>query len=189
VIRVYVAAASEVVRAGLVSLVSDHPEIVVVGSSAGAGFPVLEQGSADVILIDAGDASVDAQDGLPPAVWLIGGQEQIPPGARGALLRDASAREITAAIVAVAAGLTVQHPHFSESRSALPARLSEPLTNREIEVLRMLAEGLGNKEIAFRLGISEHTVKFHLSSIFAKLNASTRTEAVTIGARLGLILL
>lgn len=65
----------------------------------------------------------------------------------------------------------------------------QALTSREIEVLGMLAEGLGNKAIAKRLGISEHTVKFHVSSIFSKLNASSRTEAVTLGARQGLIML
>ena len=62
------------------------------------------------------------------------------------------------------------------------------LTAREIEVLRMIAEGLGNKEIASKLRISDHTVKFHISSIFVKLGASSRTEAVTIGIRKGLIM-
>ena len=62
------------------------------------------------------------------------------------------------------------------------------LTPREIEVLRMIAEGLGNKEIASKLKISDHTVKFHISSIFAKLGASNRAEAVTLGIRLGVIM-
>jgi two-component system, NarL family, response regulator YdfI len=66
---------------------------------------------------------------------------------------------------------------------------AQPLTPREVEVLHMLAEGLGNKTIARRLGISEHTVKFHVGSIFAKLNASSRTEAVTLGVRQGLVML
>jgi DNA-binding NarL/FixJ family response regulator len=65
----------------------------------------------------------------------------------------------------------------------------EQLTAREIEVLTMLAEGEGNKQIARRLGISEHTVKFHVGSILGKLNASSRTEAVTAGLRQGLIVL
>ena len=65
----------------------------------------------------------------------------------------------------------------------------QPLTPREVEVLHMLAEGLGNKTIARRLGISEHTVKFHVGSIFSKLNASSRTEAVTVGVRQGLVML
>jgi DNA-binding NarL/FixJ family response regulator len=63
------------------------------------------------------------------------------------------------------------------------------LTAREIEVLRMLAEGLGNKEIASRLGVTDHTIKFHISSILGKLGAASRTEAVTMGVRMGLILL
>jgi DNA-binding NarL/FixJ family response regulator len=65
--------------------------------------------------------------------------------------------------------------------------MSEEITSRETDVLRMLAEGLVNKEIAARLGISEHTVKFHIGSILDKLGASTRTEAVTLGIRRGLI--
>jgi DNA-binding NarL/FixJ family response regulator len=66
--------------------------------------------------------------------------------------------------------------------------VAEPLTPREIEVLSMLAEGAGNKMIARRLGISEHTVKFHVGSILSKLDASSRTEAVTLGLRQGLIM-
>jgi DNA-binding CsgD family transcriptional regulator len=69
----------------------------------------------------------------------------------------------------------------------IEAELSEEITSRETDVLRMLAQGLVNKEIAARLGISEHTVKFHISSILDKLGASTRTEAVTLGIRRGLI--
>jgi DNA-binding CsgD family transcriptional regulator len=71
----------------------------------------------------------------------------------------------------------------------VPAPPAQPLTPREIEVLGMLAEGLGNKTIARRLGISEHTVKFHVGSILARLDASSRTEAVTLGARRGLIMI
>ncbi len=67
--------------------------------------------------------------------------------------------------------------------------LSEEITSRETDVLRMLAQGLVNKDIAARLGISEHTVKFHISSILDKLGASSRTEAVTVGIRMGLVLL
>jgi DNA-binding NarL/FixJ family response regulator len=99
--------------------------------------------------------------------------------------------------VAAAVGLVVLHPDFIEDlfpqndspTRALSSSPIQSLTPREIEVLGMLALGLGNKIIAKRLGISEHTVKFHISSIFQKLNASSRTEAVTLGARLGLIML
>ncbi len=113
------------------------------------------------------------------------------------LPRSATADEIIASIMAAALGLVVVHPDFSEDlfprtesvNRALPAAPIQALTGREIEVLGMLAQGWGNKTIAKQLGISEHTVKFHISSIFQKLNASSRTEAVTLGARLGLILL
>jgi DNA-binding NarL/FixJ family response regulator len=74
-------------------------------------------------------------------------------------------------------------------RTVPSSRLEEPLTPREIDVLNALADGLGNKQIAARLAISEHTVKTHLAAIFEKLDVSNRTEAVTAGARLGLILL
>jgi len=67
--------------------------------------------------------------------------------------------------------------------------LLEPLTKREREVLQMLAGGLANKEIAARLAISDHTVKFHVASILGKLGVSTRTEAVSVGIRRGLVLL
>ena len=68
-------------------------------------------------------------------------------------------------------------------------QLVEPLTEREAEVLQLLAQGLTNKQIAFTLSISEHTVKFHVSGIYAKLGATNRTEAVRLGVRQGLIIL
>jgi two-component system, NarL family, response regulator YdfI len=102
-----------------------------------------------------------------------------------------------AAIETAAAGFVVLHPDTvdallpaaSSAPRTLPGLPQQTLTPREIEVLGMIAEGMGNKEIAWRLGISEHTVKFHISSIFAKLNATSRTEAVTVGIRQGLIML
>lgn len=122
-------------------------------------------------------------------------------GVRGLLPRDARPHEIVAAVIAAAAGLvTVTTELFAALRSAptatAPPRLGRadgaadtPLTPRELEVLRMIADGLGNKQIAARLAISEHTVKFHVGSVFAKTRASTRAEAVMIGARRGLIVL
>jgi len=113
------------------------------------------------------------------------------------LPRQAAPEEIVGAVEAAAAGLIALHPAAAESIwSLLPAPVrttvapaGQALTPREIEVLGMMAEGLGNKTIARRLGISEHTVKFHVGSILTKLNASSRTEAVTLGARQGLIML
>jgi two-component system, NarL family, response regulator YdfI len=118
-------------------------------------------------------------------------------GVRGILPNQATPNEMVSTIVATASGLTVIHPDVMESlislfaivNRSLPSPPTQALTTREIEVLGMLAEGLGNKTIARRLNLSEHTVKFHISSIFSKLNASSRTEAVILGARQGLILL
>ena len=115
---------------------------------------------------------------------------------RAILPREAKPEEIFAAIRASIAGLVVLHPDALDSVLA-PARGEERpeldasdqiLTPREIEVLGMIAEGLGNKEIAFRLGISDHTVKFHISSIFGKLGAANRAEAVALGIQQGLIM-
>jgi DNA-binding NarL/FixJ family response regulator len=113
------------------------------------------------------------------------------------LPRHASSEEIVAAIEAVAAGLVVLHPEAMTSlrpaslarRGAVAAVADQRLTAREIEILGLIAEGLGNKAIAARLRISDHTVKFHIASIFAKLGAGSRTEAVTIGVRQGLIMI
>jgi DNA-binding NarL/FixJ family response regulator len=132
-------------------------------------------------------------------------REALRAGVRAVLPRDATAEEILAAIEAAAAGLVVLNPETIDSALSLPAKglrsaangtspsLGRPqlpaLSAREIEVLQMIAEGLGNKEIAARLKISEHTVKFHIGSIFTKLDVSSRTEAVTLGIRLGVILL
>ena len=128
----------------------------------------------------------------------------------GFLPRWASPGEIEAAVEAAAAGLVVLHPDVAEhlrlaseageDRPADAPMLEPPgrapgglpaqqLSPRESEVLNLLAAGLGNKEIAWRLKISEHTVKFHVTSIFNKLNASGRAEAVAIGIRRGLIVL
>jgi DNA-binding NarL/FixJ family response regulator len=114
-------------------------------------------------------------------------------GIRAVLPGDLGPREILAAVEAAAAGLAVLHPQdipaLVADRPLLPAAPSQTLTPREIQVLAMLAEGLGNKTIAWKLGISEHTAKFHVASILSKLDAGTRTEAVTLGIRRGLILI
>jgi DNA-binding NarL/FixJ family response regulator len=112
------------------------------------------------------------------------------------LPRDADIQEIIPAIHAAYTGFLFLAPEFAQDllahvrAPAGPADLPlEELTPREIEILRLLAEGSGNREIAAQLGISDHTVKFHISSILNKLDASTRTEAVTLGIRNGLIVI
>jgi DNA-binding NarL/FixJ family response regulator len=121
-------------------------------------------------------------------------------GVRAVLPNDVSSEQLVAALQAVATGLLVLHPtqvaaQPANSGFAFAPRLREPnefteaLTPRESEILQMLASGLANKEIAAKLAISEHTVKFHVASILGKLGAATRTEAVSIGIRRGLVLL
>jgi DNA-binding NarL/FixJ family response regulator len=110
-------------------------------------------------------------------------------GARAVLRRDASPAELVAAIEAVAAGLVALHPEAVPRPTPAAPSAAEPLTRREREILTLLADGLGNKVIAARLGISDHTVKAHVGAIFDKLHVGTRAEAVALGLRLGLIAL
>lgn len=145
-------------------------------------------GAADVIVTDIpGRAADDAG-----ATVLLSDEEDLlasmrPLRAGLALLpTSASAEQVIAAIEAAAAGLAVVHPDHAGSLSAHPAG-EDPLTPREREVLHLLAAGLGNKEIAGRLSISDHTAKFHVSQILAKLNAASRAEAVSIAMRRGLV--
>lgn len=127
----------------------------------------------------------------PPEAWA----NALRHGARAVLPSNASAAQIAAAIEAVVAGLFVFD--VEDADQIFPSRtldhstepLVEAMTPREIEVLRAMAEGLANKEIAARLGISENTVKFHVGSVMGKLGAASRTEAVMLGIRHGLILL
>jgi len=147
------------------------------------GLPQEAPGAAAVVLLAAG----------PPGPWMA---EALRSGVRAILPRDVPATELIAAIEAAAAGLIALHP--ADLNALLPPRRAEralsmdtgeALTPRELEVFAMLAEGAGNKAIAWKLAISEHTVKFHVASIMSKLNATSRTEAVSIGIRRGLILL
>jgi len=151
------------------------------------------------------DAHPPPEGELPPVVLLAAeGQpsfnhERFQWGVRAVLPRDASAAEILAAVEAAASGLAVIDPRDlepllaaasgSDGAPLAAAMENGKLTARELEVLRMMAEGAANKTIAWKLGISEHTVKFHVASILGKLHAGTRTEAVTVGIRKGLVLI
>jgi NarL family two-component system response regulator YdfI len=204
VTRVFIVSSSEVVRAGLAAIVESNRDLQVSGTASDAG--TVEENETDVVLLDL--ESNEALTEYPlelPAVVLANGFEDswvadaLRSGVRAILPRRASGPEIIGAIFAAAAGLVVVHPNYVShviSHADLPAAhpshpvaLAQPLSPREVEVLGLLAEGTGNKQIAWRLGISEHTVKYHISSLFNKLNASSRTEAVAIGVRLGLVLL
>jgi two-component system, NarL family, response regulator YdfI len=198
--RLLIAAPSPVVRAGLEALAASNPSLELAGA-----FPDLASVEAlrpDVVLAALSPADLaPAANGRVPAYVLLTGEvqpvwtaEAVRLGVRALLPRDASAAEILAAVDAAAAGLAVVAPGDLEpllraGLTASAAAETAALTPREMEVLRLMAEGAANKTIAWKLDISEHTVKFHVASIFAKLNAGTRTEAVTQGVRRGLILL
>ena len=211
-IRVFIVAASPLIRGGLQSMLADS-RFDIVGSAADLESisGQLVDVEPDVVLVEvAADAQEellnaleDAEVAQEYAVIVLSAQPRaaslskaLRAGVRAVLPRDATPEQLRAALEAAAAGLVVVHP--SELDTVLPAtvgspvavdELLEPLTRREREVLQMLAAGLGNKEIAGRLSISEHTVKFHVASILGKLGASSRTEAVSIGIRHGLVLL
>ncbi len=211
-IRVFIVAASPLARAGLENLLAARdvevvasngtidalaemladaaPDVVLIGSSGEPFEPMLESILASGLASDV--SVVIIGDGMTPAA----SADALRGGIRAALPGDISPDQLVAALQAVAIGLIVLHP--ANMNEVLPAgsaatralgELAESLTRRELEVLQMLAGGLSNKEIAARLNISEHTAKFHVASILGKLGAGSRTEAVALGIRRGLVLL
>jgi NarL family two-component system response regulator YdfI len=211
VIRVFIVAASSSARAGLQSLLTST-DIEVVGSA-----PDLELFAGqwldlepDILLVEASGEQFETVTDSLAASQLVSEvsivilsdhfepkriTEALRAGVRAVLPSDISTEQLVASLKGAAAGLMVMHPAevnamFPTASAAQPlAELTEPLTPRENEVLQMLASGLANKEIAARFAISEHTVKFHVASILGKLGARSRTEAVTLGIRRGLVLL
>jgi DNA-binding NarL/FixJ family response regulator len=202
-VRVLILADDPLVAAGLGHLLEEAGDTVAVEDAS----------FADVALVDAGRGGadgagrgLDALAELPvPALVLVGEEEDaagaLGAGARGALLRTSDPASLWAALVAVRAGLIVVDGAFapapltastSPSAGAAGRALSgspTELTAREREVLALLSRGLSNKQIAQRLAISDHTAKFHVNGILGKLGAATRTEAVVIAARQGLVAL
>jgi DNA-binding NarL/FixJ family response regulator len=212
VIRVLVVARSDLERAGLEALLSGRGHVPVGGGSATLADARrrLEDGSVQAVQVVLALVERGAEpprlaltpDSAAEAPALIALGESLPrgwavravrAGVRAVLPRTASAESIVAAVEAAAAGLVVlpadalaEVPQGSAARSAAPP---ETLSAREAQILALLAEGLVNKQIAARLGISRHTVKTHLAALFHKLGVSTRAEAVAAGARAGVILL
>jgi two-component system, NarL family, response regulator YdfI len=212
VTRVLVVAPSAVLRAGLEAILRDQPGIEVAGSAplSLALVDTVGRLEPDIVLLETEPGQEPLGPTLPalpagagpPALVLLTDaagdsvSEALRLGVRAVLTRDAQPEEIVAAVEAAAAGLIVlDAPGADVLLSQMPAAArtapqpgTETLTPREIEVLGLMAEGEGNKQIARHLGISEHTVKFHVGSILAKLGAGSRTEAVTLGLRQGLIM-
>jgi two-component system, NarL family, response regulator YdfI len=212
VIRVFIVAASPLSRASLQSLLrARRVEVVGSGPNLESLWDQPPDVEVDIVLVEAsGDHSEEmigslSQSQLSSEAAIVVLSDNFEPGRLAEALRagvrailpgDMSPDQIVAGLEAAAAGLIVLHPAefdamfpAAEPASSPLAELIEPLTPRESEVLQMLASGLANKEIATRLAISEHTVKFHVASILGKLGAASRTEAVTLGIRRGLVLL
>jgi len=198
-IKVALLTEDSLLRTGLSSLLAQNPAISVVDNNA------------EVALWDAGNDPAKTLTRLGelksldmPVVAVVGDPAHVAPaiaaGARGVVLRDQVGPGIHAALTAVRSGLTVMDTALATSLvpSTPVANTNEPqkttngkgrgeLTEREKQVVQLLSEGLSNKLIADRLGISDHTAKFHVNGVMMKLGASTRTEAVVEAMRRGLI--
>lgn len=208
-VRVLVLARSPAVRAGLGALLTTDDRIVMVttpGVASGwlrTSDPLLDAPEPpDAIVVDLPSFGPSALDDIAerfpgtPLILLGGDPAASPPlvdAPIGYLSTDADSASLMAAVHAVVAGLTVIDPALVTRLGARPGTPVTPdgggetLTPREREVLLLVAEGLPNKTIARELGISEHTAKFHVGSLLAKLDAGSRTEAVTTATRRGLL--
>jgi len=209
-LRVLIVARQAMARAGLRGLIALRDDLLLAGQRA--RFRELEElgqdQPPDVVLASWDPANADEVAALEAAaartpVVLVGDiptprdlQAVLRAGVRGFLLADASPDDVSTALHCAHRGLLVLDPVLARTLATVGAAGSpagaegeEPLTEREREVLDLMALGLPNKTIAARLGISEHTVKFHVGSVMAKLGAASRTEAVTHAIRQGLLAL
>jgi two-component system, NarL family, response regulator YdfI len=207
---VIVVARYPTVRAGLTSVLeeSDDFRVVAVAGEIEHAVRTSEEFMPDVVLIDLVEDALDLIDilgerastgDLPPVVFLFPSVTDALNGPLisgvSLLLRDATPEEIRAALRAAAEGLVTMDPRIVSEiyrqleRGAYRIRSGESvtLTPREQDVLQRIARGLPNKAIARDLEISEHTVKFHIGSLFQKLEVSSRSEAIAVAARFGLL--
>ena len=196
-IRVGILASGLALRLGLREVFQDLTDVEVSTEAADPeGLP-----SVDVLVLTSVDYLADLGEEPPPLLLLTDELEDATKMADypvwGVLSPNAGSEELAVALRALAEGLWVGSPVLVQNlleQHTLPdleeaELVADPLTEREHEVLQLVAEGLANKQIALSLNISEHTVKFHLSSLYAKLGVTSRTEAVRAGARRGWVVL
>ena len=209
-IYVAVVASAMAVRAGLRALLSDGERVEVIAEAAALLDLAPLPPETDVLVLETPEAarsdleSVLLSANTPGILYLVRDEpvptqliRGLPVRSWGILSLDANADELLAAIGALNEGLLAGAPelmaphlfHLVDSERLLVDPMLESLTDRENEVLQLLAQGLANKQIALALSISEHTAKFHISAIYAKLGASNRTEAVRLGLLRGLVVL
>ncbi len=196
-----------IVRQGLVSVLSDEEDLEVVGEASSGREAVAHAARLrpDVVLLDLEMPDMDGIEAIPGLLEAAPGigvlvftaydtDERVlgavRAGARGYLLKGASADEIARGIRTLHAGGSYLEPRVASrviAEVASPRRTAAALSTRELEVLRLVADGLPTKQIAVSLSISERTVKFHVNSIFHKLGADNRAQAVALAAQRGLL--
>jgi DNA-binding NarL/FixJ family response regulator len=191
-LRVVVVSSAPLVRSGLRTILGAFDDLDLTEADPTR----LRIVNADVMLCDGTLPDIDERltaSDVPALVLVVdaaSAADALASGARGVLARTAAPRRMHAALHAVAEAEIVIDDAFADHllrHTRAEVEMIEPLTAREREVLRLLASGLTNKEIAQRLGVTDHTIKFHVNGILGKLGAATRTEAVVEAARRGII--
>lgn len=209
-ISIMVADDHEITRDGIVANLTSQSDFMVVGQ-ASDGLEAVERAGAlkpDIVLMDLRMPKIDGVEAMirikqenPDIKFLVFTTYSdddyifaaIKAGAKGYLLKDSSRGDLFSAIRAVARGESLLQPIVTSKVLDRLAELSrrtapgETLSDREVEVLRLMAAGEANKDIADNLSITQSTVKTHITSIFQKLNVTTRTEAVTTALKKGII--
>jgi len=212
--RIVVVDDQDIVRSAFEVLLATQPDFVVVGSAAdgAAAVRVCRELDPDVVLMDIRMPGMDGIEATrriltkasPPRVLILTTfdldehvYDALEAGASGFLLKDATAERLFDAVRVVAAGEALLAPTVTRRlvaefarlrvRRREPDALLQTLTTRETEVLRLIAEGLSNPEIAARLVVGEETVKSHVSRVLAKLGLRDRTQAVVIAYESGLL--
>lgn len=202
VTRVRIVASSAVVRAGLEAMVRAVPGVEVVDVRPDWGEDEPGDVPVDVVVADVVSSVPLPGTAADGPDWVLLTDDFSPEWTaaalrarvRAVLPRHVTPAELALSLEAVALGLVLLpvgavEPLAAAVPASRPALEAALLTAREREVLGLLAEGLGNKEIAWRLQVSEHTVKFHVAQLLQKLGAGSRTEAVSLGIRQGLVVL
>ncbi len=199
-LRVLLVGEDPLARGALRSRLSEDPDVSIVAELGFDGLlaPAVLSADAEALLWDLGVGSTDLVLPVKPPVPFVAlvadvesARQAVRGGARGVVLRDGDPDRMATALRAAVDGLVAVDDRLSAALllGSQEQIVVEALTPREQEVLEWLAEGLSNRQIAKRLSISEHTVKFHIGAVLAKLDASSRTEAVVRGARAGLLVL